>query len=113
MTAQERQLLAEQFQALAEERRAHAMKLAELARNGAVFPPDTAPKIRSALAEEINHWRDEFQVGRREWQAMRDQWLAERGTMSPQDWALRRAAWFEARDTWIANQRQFASSGQR
>lgn len=107
---QERHLTAQQYQQLAAQHRADALALAQAARSGAPLPPNVGPRIRLALQQDIDAWRDQFQVDRRSWQAMRDQWLAERGTMTPQAWALRRADWFAMRDAWIANQRAWASA---
>lgn len=110
LTAQERQQLALQNQQLAQQRRANAMQLAALARQGATFPANASAKIRTALKEDIDQWRDQFRVDRRAWQAMRDQWLVDRTSLTPQQWALQRAAWFDARDAWIANQKAWAST---
>jgi len=106
--AQQQQLTVQQYQQLAAQHRADALALAQAARSGARLPPNVSPRIRLALQQDIDAWRDQFQVDRRSWQAMRDQWFAVRGTMTPQDWALRRADWFAARDAWIANQKNWA-----
>lgn len=102
-TEQQRQQLAVQYEQAAEARRANALQLAALARQGAPFPADASAKIRSALSDDIDQWRDQFQVERKAWKAMRDRWLVGRGTLTPQQWALQRADWFAARDAWIAN----------
>jgi hypothetical protein len=95
---------------MAQQRRANAMELAALARQGKPFPADASNRIRGALADDIDQWRDQFQVDRRAWQAMRDQWLVNRGSLTPQQWAIQRANWFAARDAWIASQRTWASA---
>jgi hypothetical protein len=108
--AQQRRLTAQQYQALAAQRRADALALAQTARSGGHVPANAGPRIREALKQDIDAWRDQFQVDRRSWQAMRDQWLASRGTMTARDWAIQRANWFAARDAWIANQKIWASA---
>ena len=108
--ADQRRLTGQQYQALAAQHRADALALAQAARSGARIPASAGPRIREALKQDIDAWRDQFQVDRRSWQAMRDQWLANRGTMSAQDWAIQRANWFSARDSWIANQKAWASA---
>ena len=108
LTAQERQQLAAQYQQAAQARRANAMQMAALARQGAAFPANASGKIRGALSDDIDQWRDQFQVDRKSWQAMRNQWLVARTSLTPQQWAQQRAAWFNARDAWIANQKAWA-----
>jgi hypothetical protein len=108
LTSEQRQQLALEYQQAAQARRANATQLAVLARQGASFPADASTKIRGALKEDIDAWRDQFQVDRKAWQAMRDQWLVDRGSLTPQEWAIRRSAWFDARDAWIANQKAWA-----
>jgi hypothetical protein len=39
---------------------------------------------------------------------MRDQWVLDRSSLTAEQWAERRAAWFAARDAWIANQKATA-----
>lgn len=107
--AAQRHLTPQQYQQQAAQRRADAMVLAQAARDGRL-PASAGPRIREALNQDIDAWRDQFQVDRRSWQAMRDQWLANRGTMTAQDWAVQRANWFAARDAWIANQKAWASA---
>jgi len=64
-----------------------------------------SPKdIRNELKEDMDAWRDQFRIGRADWQRERDQWLSEREGMTAADWAARRADWFAARDAWIAQQ---------
>ena len=110
MTAQERQQMAQQYRAMAAERKAKALELAARARQGATFPAGSAERIREALNSDIEMWRDEFQVNRQAFHDARNRWLAMRGTMSPQEWAQRRADWFVFRDNWILAQRDWASA---
>lgn len=95
---------AAKFERAAQARRANAMQLAEIARQGEPFPANTSEKIRGALSDDIDQWRAEFHVDRKAWRVMRDQWLPDRDTLTPQQWALKWADWFDARDAWIASQ---------
>ena len=108
--AAQQQLTAAEYYAQAQQRRTDAMTLARAARSGAAMPKGTDARIREALKEDMEIWRDSFKVDRKSWQAMRDQWLVDRKSLSPQQWAEQRAAWFTARDGWIANQKQWASA---
>lgn len=110
---QERHLTAEQYRSQAAQHRADAVALAQAARSGARLPSNAGPRIRLALQQDIDAWRDQFRVDRASWQAMRDEWLSQRSTMTAQDWAQRRADWFAARDAWIANQRAWAMGRRR
>jgi hypothetical protein len=106
--AAQQHLTPQQYQALAAQHRADALGLAQAARSGAQIPANAGPRIRQALRQDIDAWRDEFQVDRRSWQATRDYWLSSRGTMTAQEWAIQRANWFAERDAWIANQKAWA-----
>jgi hypothetical protein len=108
--AAQQRLTAQQYQQQAAQHRADALALAQAARSGARLPANAGPRIRDALKQDIDAWRDQFQVDRRSWQAMRDQWLSNRGAMTAQDWAVQRASWFAARDAWIVNQKAWASA---
>ena len=110
MNADQHRLQAQQYQALAQQRRADAMATAQAARRGARLTDEDGNRIRSALKQDMEAWREAFRIGRSDWQAMRDQWLVDRETLTPQQWAEQRAAWFAARDAWIANQRTMASN---
>ena len=61
-------------------------------------------RIRSALQEDMELWRDTFDISRDGWRAMRDQWLVDLGAANSVEWVLRRANWFEARDAWMSQQ---------
>lgn len=106
--AAQQKLTADQYRVQAAQHRADALALAQAARSGAHIPASAAGRIRAALKADIQAWRDEFTVGRKDWQAMRDQWLVDRNSLTPQLWALQRANWFAARDAWIANQKTWA-----
>ena len=98
----------DELKAMAADHRKSAQAMAAAARAGANIPESAKDRIRSALDQDIMEWRAEFQVGRKAWQDMRNQWLSERSTMSARDWAARRADWFAARDAWIAKQKTYA-----
>jgi len=91
-------LLSARAAARREQARAQAATLA------AGTPPAsiTAGEIRDALDEDLKAWRDEFDVGRREWQAMRATWLVPEASLDAGGWAAHRLDWFTARDAWIA-----------
>jgi hypothetical protein len=99
-----------ELRTLVRERRASAFALAQAARSGAHIPASAAARIREALSQDIDAWRAEFDVSRREWQAMRERWLVDRRSMTAAVWAEHRAAWFLARDAWIARPRELASA---
>lgn len=103
--AADRRINPEQRQAMVQERRSLAMEYAQAARAGRPLPRNADRDIRTALGSDINEWRDEFKVGRAEWQAMRDQWIVDRESLTPAQWAQRRADWFANRDAWIAAHR--------
>ena len=108
--AADRRMTTEQRQAMVQERRSLAMQYAQAARSGRPLPRNADGDIRSALSADITQWRDEFRVGRAEWQAMRDQWIVDRKTLSPAQWAQRRADWFVTRDAWIARNKAYAAT---
>jgi hypothetical protein len=90
---------------MVQERRALAQQYAQAARAGRRLPANADRKIRDALKDDIDEWRDQFRVGRTEWHDMRAQWIVDRKSLTPEQWAQRRADWFAARDTWIAQHR--------
>lgn len=108
--AEQQRLQAQQYRAQAEQRRAEALAYAQAARSGRPLPANAAGKIRSALKADIDAWREAFDVGRRDWQAMRDQWLVDRESLTAQQWAERRLDWFAVRDAWIASQKAWAQA---
>jgi hypothetical protein len=83
-------------------RRQQAEQYAAAARSGVPLPPDAATTLRNELAADIEQWRAEFRVGRKEAQAMRAQWLVERDSLTALQWAQRRVDWWAARDAWVA-----------
>lgn len=111
--AEQQRLTATERQAVAQQHRADAMAMAHAVRGGADLPESAAGRIRSALKADIDAWREQFTVDRKAWQAMRDQWLLDRGSLTAEQWAMRRADWFAARDAWIADQRSTAMARRR
>ena len=69
-----------------------------------------ADDVRDDLKQDMEAWRDQFRIGRADWQKQRDQGLTERDGMTAADWAARRADWFAARDAWIAKQTAWAQA---
>lgn len=106
--AAQQHLTANELRAQAQQHRADAMAMAQAVRGGADLPESAAARIRAALKADIEAWREEFRVGRQAWQAMRDQWLVDRASLTAEQWAQRRADWFAARDAWIATQKATA-----
>lgn len=108
--AASRRMTTEQRQAMVQERRSLAMQYAQAARSGRPLPRNADREIRSALSSDIDQWRDEFRVGRTEWQSMRNHWIADRSLLTPAQWAQRRADWFATRDAWITRNRAYAQT---
>ena len=87
-------------------RREQAEQYAAAVRNGAQLPADASEILRAELAADIEQWRAEFKVSRKEWQAMRARWLVERDSLTAGQWAQRRIDWWTARDLWAAEHRR-------
>ncbi len=92
--------------ALAERRRGDAIALAARVRGGAVVPSELSAKFRQALDDDLLLWSRQFAVDSGEYERARIQWLPAAEAQSAQDWILKRAAWFEARDVWVAAARR-------
>ena len=86
----------------AAERREQARLEAAALASGVPAPVHTAATIRAALEDDLEAWRSEFNVGRREWRSMRETWLPDEASMTVAEWAAHRLNWFAARDAWIA-----------
>jgi len=93
---------AAQYYDNAQIRRAQAQQYSQAMRNGAELPPDAAKTLRDELKADMEVWRETFRVGREEWQDLRDQWIADRDSLTPEQWAQRRLDWFVFRDAWAA-----------
>lgn len=91
------------YRGQSEDRRQQAFAMRDNARQGNMSGM-SARDIRRALREDMEEWREAFNIARRDWQAQRDLWLVDRESLTAQEWAERRASWFEARDAWIAAQ---------
>jgi hypothetical protein len=83
-------------------RREQAEEYAAAARNGVPLPADAAESLRRELAADIEQWRAEFAVGRKDAEAMRRAWLVERDSLTAAQWAQHRVDWWAARDAWVA-----------
>lgn len=101
---------AAQYYENAQIRREQAQQYSTAMRNGAQLPSNAAKTLRDELKADMESWRDTFSVGRQEWQAMRDQWLVDRESLTAEQWAQRRLDWFAARDAWVAKNRAWAQA---
>lgn len=106
--AEQRRLDVAEYRGQSERRKADALAYAQAARGNRALPASAARDIRSALKRDMEDWRETFSVGRSDWQAMRDQWLVDKDSLTPEQWAVQRANWFSARDAWIASQKEWA-----
>jgi hypothetical protein len=93
---------AAQYYANAQIRREQAQQYSRALHEGVPAPADARRTLRDELRADIEVWRDTFRVGREEWQAVRDQWIADRADLTPEQWAQRRVDWFIFRDAWAA-----------
>lgn len=101
---------AAQYYENAQIRREQAQQYSSAMHHGAQLPRNAAATLRNELKADMESWRDTFTVGRAEWQAMRDQWLVDRDSLTAEQWAQRRLDWFAARDAWIARNRAWAQA---
>jgi len=85
------------------ERREEARQQALVLIRGAPGKAETSESIRRQMEVDIRDWRDEFGIGRSEWEEMRETWLPSADWYAPSEWAMRRLYWFAARDKWIAD----------
>jgi hypothetical protein len=85
------------------QRREQAEQYAAAARNGVALPPGAADSLRNELKADIEQWRAEFRVSRKELRAMRDHWLVAGGSLTAAQWAQRRVDWWATRDEWVAH----------
>lgn len=80
--------------------RQNALQIADQARTNPL-PAGTGAKIRDALEADLTFWYNSVPVTRRDFDAMRKQWLVPVASMTDQQWAQQRASWFTARDAWL------------
>ena len=92
----------QKIRAMADARRAEAVSLADRVKNGAEVPPALVAKVRAALEGDIELWRHGYQASDKQWQAMRERWLRAPDSLTPAEWVLWRAAWFDERDKLVA-----------
>src|SRR5678815_5541329 len=59
--AAQQHLTAAQYQAMAAQHRADALAMAQAARAGANIPVNVGPRIKLALKQDIDAWREQFQ----------------------------------------------------
>lgn len=83
-----------------EPHRQNALQIATLA-SANTLPPGSGARIRDALESDLTLWRTSLPVSRRDWDAMTKQWLVPVSSLTDQQWAQQRAAWFTARDAWL------------
>lgn len=100
---------AAEFVASSEERKLEAFARRDAARAGQPINM-SSKEIRAELKEDMEEWRETFRIGRSDWQQLRDEILVDAGELTPEQWADRRAQWFEIRDAWIAEQTGWAQS---
>jgi len=86
-------------------RREQAEQYAAAARKGVPLPANAAETLRHELEADIEQWRAEYKVSHKELQAMRDQWLVARESLTALQWAQHRVEWWSARDAWVASHR--------
>jgi hypothetical protein len=92
----------QKIRAMADERRAEAVSLADRVKKGAEVPPGLVAKVRAALEGDIELWRHGYQASDKQWKAMRERWLRAPESLTAAEWVLWRAAWFDERDKWVA-----------
>ena len=68
--------------------------------------PASAAEHRAALHADMEAWRDFFAISKAEWKAHVDQWLPDAASLTPAQWAERRASWFDTREQWIAGKQK-------
>ena len=86
-------------------RREEALALGLAAQRGE--PVDVpAATLRSELEKDLAGWRDAFGIQRQEYRTIHDQLLGKGGELTPAQWAIRRAGWFQARDQWIEQRKR-------
>jgi len=77
-----------------------AQAMAAAARSGQAVGASNE-SIRSALQSDMEGWRDTFHIAKTEWRATTDQWLPPLASLTPGQWAERRAQWFASREEWL------------
>lgn len=91
-----------EVRSVTEERKTAAKKLADRVLAGASVPPALVDQVRSGLNRDLELWRAESGVDDKAWNAAKARWLLDPSALTPSEWVLWRAAWFDERDKWIA-----------
>jgi hypothetical protein len=58
-------------------------------------------KIRSAISSDLIAWRKQYDPRRADYGAMRERWLVDEASLSPEAWAKQRLDWLRAQQAWI------------
>lgn len=90
-----------EYRARAEQNRAEAKAWADRAKQGPIAE-SYAAQIRDHLKNDLVDWREGYSVRGADYRAMVQQWLVDTDKLNAVQWAQQRAAWFDARDAWIA-----------
>lgn len=90
-----------EVRAVTEQRKVAAKKLAERVLAGADVPLALVEQVRAGLGRDLELWKAEYGVGDKEWKAAEARWMRDAASLSPREWVLWRAAWFDERDKWI------------
>jgi hypothetical protein len=61
-------------------------------------------RIRSAISKDLIAWRTQYDPRRKDYSAMRERWLVDEESLSPEGWAKQRVEWLRAQWNWIAAQ---------
>lgn len=95
------------YRAETEPYRQNAVQVAAQARASSL-PAGSGVNIRNALEADMTLWYNSTPVSKRDWDKTRAQWLVPVSSLTDQQWALQRAAWFTARDAWLDKRMQEA-----
>jgi hypothetical protein len=91
------------FTSQSDGRRSQALSLRADAIAGKPMPY-SSQQIRAELLQDMEDWREEFRIAKRDFESLRDEIIVAEDALTPAEWAGRRAQWFELRDQWIAEQ---------
>ena len=58
-------------------------------------------RIRSAISRDLIAWRTQYDPRRKDYSAMREKWLVDEHSLSPEGWAKQRVDWLRAQQEWI------------
>jgi hypothetical protein len=91
------------LEAYTRQSRIEAQLWAKRASQGPI-PETFAPQIRERLRSDLDAWRDEYSIRASDYRTMVAHWLVDSDKLTAAQWAQQRAAWFNARDAWVAAQ---------